>query len=632
MSAPDLKKYLIQALAAAEEGDYVGALDCVQNGISEAGENSATYHMMGLIALRMGEMPKALELFRKAHQMSPDLMEHAEALSILYARTGRISDSLYFGKLSTVLTPSAYKDALLPEWLGTFEASFAEAEDSPYFERGMKALHQGQLRQALSDFQHEAELNPKRGDAWRMLAKVLRLQKRPVEEVLILRGLEDAGNMQAWDFARIGHALNVVSRCDDAKAAYEAAREMAGHDADIEALRVADLYMRPDIGIEEIQDQERSWGRLFNSQTDPDRKPGQLSSGADGRISVGLFSSRFRLGEGLDYVWPLLLHPKYGRLRISCYSYNEYDDAMTRRIAGCVTDFQDFRDVNEPTAARIIQNDGIQVLIDLDSVYGLHHSALVLGRPAPVVLRYNGIADTVQALGYDAVFGGGSSYDGSSKNTCLVNGGFFCFPEGGDDAQQTMPPSERMMRVGWMPSLTAISDYSLKILKEITTRRPDITIVIHTSSIGGAHGANEIQSRLTQFGLRPFVEFSEVVDDHTAARETLFRNIDIVLDMADADPDNVLAALIGGRPVLSLPGNLPAGHVGADLVRAAGGAEMVCSDREDLVTRIERLHDDREAWQQVQHDVNSGVGAARNADARQARFDAFEAAILQLVD
>ena len=53
-------------------------------------------------------------------------------------------------------------------------------------------------------------------------------------------------------------------------------------------------------------------------------------------------------------------------ISVHCYNNNPFNDVATRRIQGYVDGWVDIREVDDETAAAIIRNDGIDVLVDLD--------------------------------------------------------------------------------------------------------------------------------------------------------------------------------------------------------------------------------------------------------------------------
>lgn len=616
---------------AAEKGEFLQALEILQQASKIERNSSVTYHVMGLVAARMGELPKAIDLFKQAHQMVPEMMEHAEALSILYARTGNVGDSLYYGKLSTVLKTSPLKSMLLPKWLGSFEASFTEVEKAPFLGRGKKALRRGLLRRALTEFQREAELHPNHGEPWRLLAQVLRLQRRPVEEVLILQGLEDSGDLVPYDFTEIGHALNTLGRRQEAEAAYEAAKEREPDNPDTYAQEIADLYKSANPVVDEIRDAEIAWGKAFAADSG-ERSAGETATGAHRKLIVGFISSRFRLDAGMDHLLPLFLHPYKGRLKINLYCYNAFDDAMTRRVAGNVNEFQDLRDVNERTAAAIIRNDGVQVLIDLDGVASPHHTRLYREKACPIQLRYNGLAASAEAMGYTAAFGSEFSYDGKQEGVCLVEGGFFGLPSATQSDQDERNSSDSPKVLGWMPCFNKVNDQSLERLKKITRKFGDMTVRIFSNSVGGSRGVNELLGLISRHGLQPLVEFSDWNDDMEEARSSFFAGVDLLLDIGgDAGTDNLLSSIMHNLPTLSISGRLPEVRDGSSILQAVVGDGWICRDVDDLVAKLERWKNTPDLWQNELSAFQDGVQRARTPQYLNDRFSALEEALFQLV-
>src|SRR5689334_17759943 len=84
-------------------GDAQAALDTLRK-VGESDANSLRLRFLaGLIAWRLADVQQALSVLRPCHDEAPMNGTIAEVLASLYAQAGNLTESLYFGKLSTAL-------------------------------------------------------------------------------------------------------------------------------------------------------------------------------------------------------------------------------------------------------------------------------------------------------------------------------------------------------------------------------------------------------------------------------------------------------------------------------------------------------------------------------------------------
>src|SRR5271168_3496713 len=121
---PALADLVSRTIAALAREDVADALALI-GGVQTHEPNSAlAYHLVGLASLRLNEPGKAVEALEQAHRMAPEVREHAQVLSVLYSKLGRVVDSLYYQKLVLASTATAGFADLVPGWIGSFDEAF----------------------------------------------------------------------------------------------------------------------------------------------------------------------------------------------------------------------------------------------------------------------------------------------------------------------------------------------------------------------------------------------------------------------------------------------------------------------------------------------------------------------------
>ena len=128
-------------------------------------------HMMGIVAARMGDQGLAITFVERAHQIEPDYREYPALLAYLCASVGRISDALYYAKLtrpSSRPIPWAAADA------GRTADGAGDLRQCRHIDAlapGRRGFHSGKFADAAQTAEAELRINPENlphaGDARR---------------------------------------------------------------------------------------------------------------------------------------------------------------------------------------------------------------------------------------------------------------------------------------------------------------------------------------------------------------------------------------------------------------------------------------------------------------------------------
>jgi predicted O-linked N-acetylglucosamine transferase (SPINDLY family) len=122
-----------------------------------------------------------------------------------------------------------------------------------------------------------------------------------------------------------------------------------------------------------------------------------------GRLRVGYLSGNFREHPTGRLMAGLFEAHDRDRFEITCYSYGRDDGGATAvRIRAAFDRWRDVRDVGDAEVARMIGNDGIDILVDRHGYTLGGRLSILASRPAPVQIHYMSFPGT---LGYDAIDG-----------------------------------------------------------------------------------------------------------------------------------------------------------------------------------------------------------------------------------
>ena len=117
-------------------------------------------YLMGLAAVTMEEYGRGLILIEEAHNRDPDCYEYAEVLANLHVRVGKLTEGVYFAKLSTTLEPHPYVGNLIPSDLSNFFDSLDNASIPRHMATGFAAFHKHEYDVAMREFDRHVLLSP----------------------------------------------------------------------------------------------------------------------------------------------------------------------------------------------------------------------------------------------------------------------------------------------------------------------------------------------------------------------------------------------------------------------------------------------------------------------------------------
>jgi protein O-GlcNAc transferase len=332
-------------------GNFDEALDCYRKALEIQPHNSEAYNDMGLVLRQQGKFAEALSSLQKAVEIKTDCVEAHNNLGNLLQDVGRLEAA-----------SECYRQAL------AIQPDFAKG----YSNLGMACQGMGKSEEAVACFRKAIEIWPDYASAFRHLVHQLQKDCSWSEMEAPAAGLDrltkvslDAGVRPAEDpFLNLTRHPNPAHNLAVARA----------WSTDI-CRRVADV--KPGFSFDD---------RRFRS------KP----------ITIGYLSNNFHDHPMAHLLLGLFhLHDR-NQFKIHCYSCDQEDDSLYRqRILRDCDKFVDLHDISHLEAARAIYHDRVDILVDL--MGHTRGSRMEIGalRPAPIQVRYLGLAGTTGADFFD---------------------------------------------------------------------------------------------------------------------------------------------------------------------------------------------------------------------------------------
>ncbi len=567
------------ALDAIAAGDLEQGIELAQQVNALEPNSNIGLHLVGLLSLRMNEPGKAVEAFEAASRLAPDVREHIDALAIVFSKTGRLVDGLFYGKLATAATRDTGIPGMLPDWLGTFDQAFYKIADRPLVKQGQRLLGAGDYLGAGEAFRREVELDSRSVEGWRGFTEAL-YRAGSYDDALVASGaLMSLTDRRAEDLSLHGLVLAGTGRFDDALVAGREAESLAPEDAAIAWRTVQTQGRRPDGDAAGFTALVEGWGRRFVAA---EMRPARAapSEFATRPLRIGVISGHWAHGAGLDLIAPVIEQLDRRIVELFVYADGLVDMPLARRLRARSGVWQDLTDLDMETVGLVVRNDALDVLIDLDALLVTNHAPLVAQAPAPVVLALYGDLAPALAAGFTGVIGDRAAYPGGTKDPriVLIDGGLVAQPT---DLPPLDPATIRTpgaaIAFGTLAEGWQIGEATLAAWRDILTALPDAALILDAERLGGAPAAKRIADHLPQQQLR--------LREPGSAQDYL-ASVDLLLDpIGNPFSDGLVAAAAQGTPGITCRGKRARANLAAGWLDRIGMPLLAAADAQDYRRR-----------------------------------------------
>ncbi|MGO8921299.1 MAG: hypothetical protein ACLQJR_35895 [Stellaceae bacterium] len=340
-------------------GDAEAALAALAAAGARDAEDLRLHFVSALAAWHLRDIAQALSLAQSCFDRDPSNGTVAEVLASLYAQSGELLDSLYYGKLATALGPEPSMHGWIPPSFPSFGRAFLTIQEKPLLAQSQLLLVGGKRVQALDKARQHVQVAQADVEGRQFYAALLLQagQAAAAAETLapLIGGDEpapDIVSLMARSLAAIGEA-GAAARC------HERACAGASQDAAIAAARIADA---PWLGAEPRQRDGwvKDWlGRFTRpGKARHWRRPGE-------KLVVGYLVPHF--GDRGDAAAVAAVARAHRQRGTSVIGYGlgaqSWDDNAPLR--GGFDKWRDILCVDHATLAKMLAGDNLDVVIDV---------------------------------------------------------------------------------------------------------------------------------------------------------------------------------------------------------------------------------------------------------------------------
>lgn len=624
---------MIQQAAQAFEGGNMDRADSILKKILQAEpKNLPGLHMLGLIKVSQRKYEEAVELLSKAARISPNegaiqfnlakalvdcgyaersLPHHQKAVSLspnnagawlnygkIVSGMGRHEEALTYYDRAISLRPD-YVEALLNKGaalkeLRSYESAISFAEQAlaldPTLAEGWSnkgiALKELELyEEALASYDKAISLKPNYGDAWSNKAIVLNILNQHAEAAkCYFRALE----LSSGDTYLLGQAHHqMMLGCDWTNF------EKITHEIFLQI--ESDRKCAEPFGFQGIAQSEDLLRKCAVSYSKT-KFPGMTYLAHDKKyhhekIRIGYLCGEFRQQATsilMTRVWELHDH---SRFEIFAFDNGWSDSSRYRqRIEKAFSKVYDISHLADFDAAKLIAENEIDILVNLNGFFGLGRQGIFAYRPAPLQVNYLGFPGTIGAPYIDYLIADELVVPPSSQKYYVEKIAYLPDSYQANDDQRRVSSRKFTKSELGLPErgfifacfnnnykiTPAIFDLWAQILKSV---EGSVLWILVDNLTAGDNLVKEASARGISSERLIFAERLDLAE-HLARHQLA----DLFLDTLPYNAHTTASdALWSGLPVLTLKGDTFPGRVSASLLTAIGLPQLITYSEDEYV-------------------------------------------------
>lgn len=531
-------------------------------------EGLASVHdQLGATLLALGRLEEAEAACRQATLLRPELLQAHGNLALILRSQGRLEEAEASARRAV---------ALAPRHVAT------------HANLGAILIDRRRMREAEASCREAIALRPQHVEAHLNLGVALMGQGRFTEAVASYRQVLSLEPGFAEAHSNLLYAMNFMPEVSAAQALEE-------------AIRYGQVQRQ---GVRQVR---RAWRAEENPQ----------------RLRVGFVSGDLR-SHPVGYFLQGLLRGLHGaRLELVAYPTNSLEDALTTQLQQGFDGWKPIWMHDDETAARIIHDDGVHLLVDLAGHTAHNRLPLFLRKPAPVQLAWLGYFASTGLREIDYVLGDpqvtpAAEEDHFVEQVWRLPETYFCFSPPDFDLPVTPLPAldKGVLTFGCFNSMAKVNDGTLSLWARVLEAVPGSRLFLKAGQFAEPGTVAALLERAQRLGIdaqRLLLEGPSPREEYLQA----YARVDVALDPFPFPGGTTSAeGLWMGVPVLTLRGSRFIGHNGRTIACNAGLADWVAEDEDDYVARARRLTSELAALARLRQGLRAQLLASPLFDSR----------------
>lgn len=584
-----------------QAGDVHRAIACYRQALSLRPKYADALCNLGAALIISGQQDEAIVNLNTALALNPQLPAAQLTLGELYAARDR-NAAMEHCRAALAMTLADVdllsRLALLCKKLGVLEACIdcnrkalkLRPNDARLLSNlGVALTETGQLDEAITRHQKAITIDPTLAEAYYNIGIALTGMNREHEAETAYRKAIALRPTFAEALTNLGTLALGQGRADEALTYLDESLRSAPDNPLAADNRLFTLNYTTAFHAKDVFAAHREWGEKIIAtcaSLPPSPQPRTQSS----PTRIGFVSPDFR-NHSVAFFFEALLDHGDSTIEIHCYSNTHKPDTTTDRIRAHVAGWRDITALSDIDAAMVIQQDGIDVLVDLAGHTGDHRLGVFALRPSPVQITYLGYPNTtgLPTIDYritDAVADPDGADAFYSERLLRLDDCFLCYVPPEYDPELTQPGTDqtRPITFGSFNALAKITPEMIRIWSEILRQVSDSRLKLKSRPLGDPKVAARLRTLFAAQGIAAerldLLSWTPGIDTHLA----IYNQVDIALDTYPYHGTTTTCeALWMGRPVITWTGSTHAARVGTSLLHTVGLDTLIANNHQTYV-------------------------------------------------
>ncbi|MBL6945306.1 MAG: tetratricopeptide repeat protein [Rhodospirillales bacterium] len=615
---------LREAVTMSGETHFSAAIEACERALAMHPDGLEAQCILAIVASCMGDLGRAIEILERVHKADPDCRNYADALAVIYARAGKLSEGIYFAKLSMALEPDHRLTTIIPAAFRDFQDAIDRGAPSGDFVNATIRFREHRYREAEEFCTRFLRLNERDAAAYLLLGRIRAARGNFDDALDDFHTAVHLNSDHVAAYLHLGECLIGLGRFDEGRACLRMAMIRGSNDADLRARALYSLGRLPGFDGQDFAAECGTLTEDFFADAEEIVLSPSASAAAKRKIRIGYLSDSFCDGELSHLIGGLFNNHDSNRFEIYGYQQNGLDDLTTTRLKTKATGWREIYGVDDDTAAYMIGGDSLDILVDLCSYSEGQRLGLLARKPAPVVASWLGWPNGVGVAAIDTVLTDAENFEAdqalAGERTCVtLEGGLVAFDAeaSGLHVGQYGRTEEELIGAatfGAVCDLSRISPSLVRVWARVLGACPGSQLMFGYVDAVSPMVKAWVREQFAHFGILDRIAF-QIPSDEEAAKLRFFTNVDVMLDSFPVTGvHETCAALRMGVPVVSLTGTGRPAAMGGSILRAAGRPEWIAGSEDAYIEIASGLASDLKALAQLRETLGQEVAQSPLCD------------------
>lgn len=456
-------------------------------------------------------------------------------------------------------------------------------------ELGNVLQSQGKLEKAIAAYEQALALDEHLVRGWYALGCAHAARKDHATAVPCFGRAVAEAPAHAEAHHNLGEALFKLGQVGPALDEFARSASLGGGFLPLTSIAVA-IPGSPRADNQAILNARRTWAQRHVPPLGTAKPFPRVSRSADRPLRIGYVSAFFPSPNWMKPVWGLVNRHDRERFEVHLFS----DAAESRIEHGCRKHprdrFHDISKLSNKDTARLVEENAIDILVDLNAFSKVGRLPVLAMKPAPLVVAWFNMFATSGMACYDYLIGDECVIPADeerfyAEQILRVPGCYLTFEVDYPVPEVAPPPcvSGGALTFGCLASQYKITTEVVEAWSRILTECPDSRLLLRNTALGSAANRAFVHDQFARSGIPRERVALDGPAEHFGFLRT-YGEIDVALDTFPYNGGTTTTeAIWQGVPVLTFYGDRWVSRTSATILRSGGLGEFVAADLDSCV-------------------------------------------------